>query len=101
MCSQVISNGYQGTGTLINNESYDGKAYFLTAFHVLDANKNKVIDASEIAALQNAKFQFQFWRTACNGTIISTGIQFSGAVLQASSKYSDVVLLELLNPPGL
>lgn len=95
------SNGYQGTGTLINDESYNGRAFFLTAFHVIDANNNHVIDASEIAALANARFQFQFWRTTCNGTINNTYIEFSGASLRASSYGSDVVLLELLNAPGV
>lgn len=99
--ARFISNGFEGTGTLINDENNDGRAYFLTAFHVVDANNNKVIDASEIAALQNSRFQFQFWRTSCNGTIISTGIQFSGSTVRASSKYSDVILLELSNPPGI
>ncbi|HXR85166.1 MAG TPA: trypsin-like peptidase domain-containing protein [Hanamia sp.] len=95
------SNGYQGTGTLITDENNDGRGFFLTAFHVVDVNDNHTIDASEIAALANARFQFQFWTTTCNGTIISTGIQFSGATVRASSHASDVILLELLNPPGI
>jgi hypothetical protein len=99
--AKFISNGYEGTGTLINDENNDGRAYFLTAFHVVDVNNNKVIDASEIAALQNARFQFQFWRTICNGTINNTFIQFDGATLRASSPQSDVILLELLNQPGI
>ena len=99
--ARFISNGYQGTGTLINDENNDGRAYFLTAFHVVDANNNKVIDASEIAALTHATFQFQFWRTTCNGTINNNGLDFTGALLRTSSQNSDVILLELLNPPGI
>ncbi len=99
--ARFASNGYQGSGTLINNEVSNGRAYFLTAFHVVDANNNNVIDASEIAALVNARFQFQFWRTGCSSTINNTGLQFSGATLRASSRQTDVVLLELNNPPGV
>lgn len=103
------SNGFQGTGTLINNEGNNGRAYFLTAFHVLDVNRNifgrpvgnGVLDADEIAALNRATFQFQFWRTQCNGTVNNAFIQFTGAVVRAAWPNSDVVLLELTNPPGI
>lgn len=54
-----------------------------------------------ITALAQARFQFQFWRTNCNGSINSNWIEFSGAVLRASWKYTDMILLELLNPPGI
>lgn len=102
-------NGFGGTGTLINNENNNGRAYFLTAFHVLDVNRNwlgipagnGVLDPDEIAALRNATFQFQFWRTECNSQVNTKGIEFSGARLIASNHASDMVLLELLNPPGI
>lgn len=107
--ARFFSNGFQGTGTLINNEGYNGRAYFLTAFHILDVNRNifnkpsgnGVLDPDEIAALANARFQFQFWRTQCNGSTNNQFIRFSGAVVRASWPNSDVVLLELINPPGI
>lgn len=89
------------TGTLINNEANNGRAYFLTAFHCIDINKNNVIDQSEIDLLASTVFQFQFWRTQCNGTTNNRGLEFSGATLRASSQSSDVALLELINPPGI
>ena len=103
------SNGFQGTGTLINNEGNNGRAYFLTAFHVLDVNRNifgkpvgnGVLDPDEIAALAGATFQFRFWRTQCNGTVNNPFIQFTGAVVRAAWRNSDAVLLELTNPPGI
>jgi hypothetical protein len=102
-------NGFQCTGTLINNEANNGRPFFLTAFHCLDINPgifgghpgNNVLDPDEIAALQNSVVRFQFWRTACNGTVNNISIDFSGAVVRGSSYISDVVLLELLNPPGV
>lgn len=107
--ARFSSNGFQGTGTLINNEGNNGRAYFLTAFHVLDVNRNilgnptgnGVLDPDEIAALARATFQFQFWRTQCNGTANNDGLQFSGAVVRAAWPNSDVVLLELINAPGI
>ncbi len=89
------------TGTLINNESNNGISYLLTAFHCIDFNKNNIIDQSEIDALVSSSFQFQFWRTQCNGTINNKYLEFSGAILRASWKNSDFVLLELLNSPGI
>jgi hypothetical protein len=102
-------NGFEGTGTLINNEANNGRAFFVTAFHMLDVNSglfgghpgNNVLDAGEIAALQNSVVQFQFWRTECDGTINNTSIDFYGTTLRTSSVASDFVLLELLNPPGI
>jgi len=99
--ARFSSNGFAGTGTLINNEYNNGKAYFLTAFHVLDADENDVLDPSEIAALSGARFLFQFWRNNCLSSVNDLGIQFTGAILKASSKETDVVVLELTNPPGV
>lgn len=89
------------TGTLINNESNNGRAYFLTAFHCIDFNKNNIIDQSEIDLLAASAFQFRFWRTQCDGNTNNRYIEFLGATLKASWKNSDVVLLELINSPGI
>lgn len=105
--ARFASNGHVCTGTLLNNENNNGRAFFLTAFHCIDVGggifgwSNGQIDADEEAALANARFQFQFWKTTCNGSVNNTGIQFTGAVIRAAWKNSDVVLLELINPPGV
>lgn len=107
--ARFVSNGFQGTGTLLNNENNSGRAFFLTAFHVLDVNRNifnrpvgnGVLDPDEIAALAGATFQFQFWRTQCNSTVNNNFIQFTGAVVRAAWPNTDVVLLELTNPAGI
>ncbi|MGH2643274.1 MAG: trypsin-like peptidase domain-containing protein, partial [Chitinophagaceae bacterium] len=95
------TNGYGGTGTMINNELNNGRPYFLTAFHVLDRNGNHQIDASEEAALSESFFIFRYWKTSCGGDISSSYITFYGAILHAAWRYSDVVLLELNNGPGI
>lgn len=105
--ARMSSNGHQCTGTLLNNESNNGRAFFLTAFHCIDVSggitggSNGQIDPNEVDALADARFQFQFWRTACGGIVNNRGIEFTGAVIRASWKNSDVVLLELTNPPGI
>ncbi len=95
------AGGWGGTGTLINNESSNGRAYFITAFHILDHfPKNDQIDAVEIDNLVDANFTFQFWRPGCGGAV-NRGINFSGATLIAANRGTDMVLLELTRPPGV
>ena len=89
------------TGTLINNEVNNGRPLFLTAFHCIDRNKNNVLDQQEIDLLAITNFQFRYWRTYCNGNFTNAFIEFTGAILRASSFNTDVVLLELINPPGI
>ena len=90
------------TGTLINSELNNGRPLMLTAFHCVDLNRNGQIDIQELAFLRTRVFfQFQFWRTVCNGTVNNGGIQFNGAELRASHRGSDMALLELINPPGI
>ena len=102
--------GHGCTGTLLNNEANNGRAYFLTAYHCIDVNGGAfgglwggdgIIDANEMNGLKNIKFDFQFWRTTCNGDINSNWIYFIGATIRASSRASDMILLELTSPPGV
>lgn len=99
--ARFVVGGHECTGTLLNNEVNNGRAFFLGAFHCLDHNKNKTLDPAEINELAAARFQFQFWRTVCNGTVNNRFIQFNGAVLRASYENSDMILLELIDAPGI
>lgn len=99
--ARFSAGGWTGTGTLINNESNNGRAYFITAFHILDHfPENNQIDQAEIDNLLSADFNFQFWRPGCGG-IVNRGITFSGATLIAANRGTDMILLELANPPGV
>ncbi len=91
----------QCTGTLINNEQNNGRPYFLAAFHCIDLDDNGIIDNNELQALRRWMFQFQFWRTQCSGNTNNTGIQFNGAILRAQNRSTDMVLLELIEQPGI
>ncbi|WP_039131939.1 trypsin-like peptidase domain-containing protein [Flavihumibacter sp. ZG627] len=100
--ARFVYNGVLGTGTLVNNEQNNGRAFFLTGFHVVDKNNNNTIDAAEITALQSARFEFSFWNTSCSGSgSVNHALSFSGAMLRAHNEGTDMVLLELLNPPGV
>lgn len=106
----VVGNLFsQCTGTLINNEENNGRAYLLTAFHCIDNGTNGlpgslpngIIDQEELVALRRAFFEFQAWRTLCDGNIINRFITFNGAVLRSSNRSTDMVLLELIDQPGI
>lgn len=94
-------NGYSGTGTLLNSENVDAKPYFLTAFHVIDVNNDDFLDPGEIAALERSQFIFHYWRTSCTDVLSMEYIYFSGAILRGQDSYTDAVLLELTNAPGI
>ncbi|MDB5191996.1 MAG: hypothetical protein JWQ96_1559, partial [Segetibacter sp.] len=89
------------TGTLVNNEANDGRAFLLTAFHCVDENDNKVLEADEINAFLRANFQFHLWKTECGGNEINPFIEYTGATLRASYPFTDMALFELNNPPGV
>jgi hypothetical protein len=100
--------GHRCTGTLLNNEANNGRAFFLTAFHCVDVSGglfpnwgNGTIDPIEHFVLRGARFQFRFWRTTCNGNVNNSGLTFTGAEVRGASKGTDVALLELLNQPGV
>lgn len=92
---------WRGTGTLISNELGDGRAFFITAKHVLDFNEDDFIDTYEQNQLLSAVFKFQFWNSGCNSTTTEFGIDFLGAVVRIQSLTNDMILIELLNPPGI
>jgi V8-like Glu-specific endopeptidase len=89
------------TGTLINNELNNGRPYFLTAFHCIDMNNDGILDNNELQALRRWMFQFRFWRAQCNGNTNNPFIQFNGAILRSQNRGSDMVLLELIDQPGI
>lgn len=90
-----------GTGTLISNELGNGRAYFLTAKHSVDLDDDGSIDAFEENQLLSAEFKFQYWILGCSGTLPEPGIYFIGAQIVAQLSSSDMILLELINPPGI
>jgi hypothetical protein len=104
--ARIFVDGFWGTGTLLNNQSENGRPLVLTAYHLLDNDRvfgypvgNGNIDADEIFSLARARFQFGFWRTACNGSTNANTPFYTGAVIRAQWRNSDMILLELLNPP--
>ena len=78
------------TGTLVNNQKNDGRAYFLTAQHC---------DVTPSSA-RSMIFYWNYQTSVCDGDRDGDRTQItSGATLRAYSDYSDFALLELDQTP--
>lgn len=83
------------SGTLVNNENFDGTSYYYSAQHCLPGN---------ITDLRFASFQFQFWQTGCNTNVDVPWLEFfGGATLLHTVAYNDgdAILLRLNSGPGV
>lgn len=87
---RIIFGGSGCSGALINNTSFDGTPYFLTANHC--------ISTAETAAM--CVFYFNYERSTCGGGSASSSQTLSGATLRAHSGNTDFSLLELLEVPN-
>ena len=100
----IYEGGHQATGTLINNESTNGRPFLLTAFHLIDINGDNQLSADELAEINGTTVLFRYWKDYCGASTYNSGIFFSGAVLRAAWKSkggSDMALLELTNHSGI
>ena len=87
------------SGTLLNNTAQDGKPYFLTAFHCVDANNNGILEQSEKDNLKNWVFVFDYESIECGSKTERESKSISGAALVASYNHSDFALLLLNDKP--
>lgn len=92
-CVAIMISGTSAfcTGALINNTNSDGKPYFLTANHCINAN-----------AVGNYVIRFNFESPTCQNpanTFTTTNQSVSGTTLRANRAGSDVCLLELSSAP--
>ncbi len=96
---KVVSNGFLGSGVLLNNSNFDKTPYFLTAFHVISTPKQA----------HGAIFYFNFENTNCEISDAKSNQTISGAELKAVSPLKettsglkpnlDFALLEMSNQP--
>ena len=89
VCRILINGSGLCTGSLINNTSNDGRAYFLTANHC--------ISSQQIASA--SIFYFNYEKNSCNSGSGSLSQSISGATLRATRANSDFTLLELSKKP--
>lgn len=94
----LLSNGTElCSGSLLN--SYHRNPYFLTAFHCIDSNTDRILSTTEKSNAEKWLFKFHFTRNACGGTSATTGITCNGATFRAAWANTDFALVEATNAP--
>ena len=84
--------GFIASGTLMNNTKKDGKAYILTAHHVIN----------EESIAEVAIFYFNYEAESCEGTSGTRSQSISGSNLRATTNHLDFSLLEMSSiPPSI
>lgn len=87
----ILYNGYIASGALINNTSFDGTPYLLTAHHVIDSQEEADV----------AIFYFNYEAVDCESSSGSKSQSISGANLLSTTSNLDFTLLELsVMPPA-
>ncbi|PKQ64212.1 hypothetical protein BZG02_05160 [Labilibaculum filiforme] len=87
----ILYDGYIASGALINNTSFNGRPFLLTAHHAI--NVQEEADA--------AIFYFNYEAADCESTVGSKSQSISGANLLATTNHLDFTLLELsVMPPA-
>lgn len=89
VCRIIMGGSYLCSGALINNTSFDGTPYFLTANHCTGQPYNTWI------------FYFNYESPTCGGTDGSTSKTISGCTLYATTSDLDFCLVRMNNVPPL
>jgi formylglycine-generating enzyme required for sulfatase activity len=107
LCEVRLGQGvYGGTGTLVNNTAQDDKPYFLTAFHVVDIERDEdqkrdlAISNAEKKAIERMFVYWNFQARTCGDTSGSVAGQYqAGATFVAGYWSTDFALVELKEKP--
>lgn len=87
----ILYNGFVASGALINNTSYDGRPFLLTAHHAIDKQEDAAV----------AIFYFNYEAVDCGSSVGSKSQSISGSNLLATTNRLDFTLLELsVMPPA-
>ena len=95
VCKYIINGTYYDSGALINNTTFNGTPYFLTARHCFYA----YLDWNAInTAANNSIFYFNYESPSCSNQDV-TPQSISGSYLKAYWDPSDFLLIQLSSQP--
>jgi hypothetical protein len=86
---RILANGFYCTGTLVNNTSYDGAPYILTAEHCINRQEHA----------DGAIFLFNYESADCFGDDGPLNMSLEGAWLRTHGDSLDFSLVELVHTP--
>ncbi|MDR1347102.1 MAG: trypsin-like peptidase domain-containing protein [Prevotellaceae bacterium] len=96
----LLSNGTEWcTGSLLNNTNQNYKPYFLSAFHCIDSNNDGTLSATEKTNSQNWAFRFNYKKSTCSGSTVTSYITYNNANFRAAWVNTDFLLMELTGTP--
>jgi len=88
------------SGTLINNACYNYIPYFLTAFHCIDFDYDRILDNDEILDIDTWAFSYKYISPSCTpSSEPATWTTFSGASYRAANNETDFLLTEMDTKP--
>jgi hypothetical protein len=85
------------SGSLLNNTNQDFRPFFLSAFHCIDSNQNGTLSTTEINNAQNWAFRFNYEKTTCGGSVITSYFTYNSANFRAAWVNTDFLLMELVS----
>jgi Trypsin-like peptidase domain len=90
------TNYYLCTGATVNDARQSFRSFFLTAFHCIDFDGSRTINAAEQNSTANWVFYFKYQSATCTPTVDdNVYVTINGATYRAGSGASDFTLLEL------
>lgn len=89
ICKIIINGKGFCSGVLLNNTSFDGTPYILTANHCIGSQNEADVSS----------FIFNYEKPYCNGGKASEKQSISSGVLRATNNQSDFTLIELSHKP--
>ncbi len=87
------------SGSILNNTAQNYRAYFLTAFHCIDLNKDGSISSTEKNNAENWAFRFRYRTITCGGSTVENYFTYNRDNFRAAWNTSDFALVELINTP--
>lgn len=89
------------SGSLVTDQCFSGRPYFLTAFHCFDGNNNGSFSNNERDKFEDSSYRFLYDNEDCDGTIEPTSwLSISGAEFRSGWSKTDFALAELSSSPA-
>jgi len=97
----LVNNGQSCcSGSLINNTCNDLTPYFLTAFHCVDFDEDRILDSGEEDDIETWLFSYRYISPNCTpSSEPSSWVTYSGADFKAYNNETDFLLVKMEDQP--
>lgn len=92
----LLANGTEMcSGALVMSTDYSFAPYFLTAFRLVDGNRDNVLSDSEIYGAEHCMFKFRYKYLVCDNMTLATSYSYNGAEFKSAWANTQYALLKL------